>query len=792
MAGKWRWLRLALVLALVSGCASLAVSRLDQLFGPPGPPPVRTVAEGSDGARLYSEQVRPLLANRCVVCHGCYDAPCQLKLTSAAGIDRGLSKDKVYNGERLLASPTTRLHIDAQNAGQWRALGFAPVLNERQQTAEANLQGSLLMRALDLKKAQPLPEGPILPESFDFALDRKQQCPTIDEYDEFAQKQPLWGMPYGLPGLKGDELALLERWVAAGSPMAEESSLSAAEAQLVAQWEQRLNGDDLKSRLVARYLYEHLFLNHLYFDQLPTAADQRPRFFNLVRSVTPPGEPVYPVASRRPYDDPGVERVYYRLVAEPELILAKTHNPYLLNEARWQRWQQLFFTPDYQVTSWPGYDDKVAANPFKAFAQLPVNSRHRFLLDDARSIVMGFIKGPVCRGQMAVNVINDHFWVFFVSPDLELGVDGNRLQSVLADDLRLPSEAASNALPLSNWVRYSRTQTRYLTNKVLLLNELVFKNQPLDLNLVWDGDGHDDDAGLTIFRHFDSASVVPGLVGGPPKTAWLIDYPMFERIHYLLVAGFDVYGNLGHQLVTRQYMDFLRMEGEFNFLALLPPAERLRLRDYWYRGASDAVKAYLYGPQTQLHHAPAISYHSDQPQQELYQLLQQRLAPVLDQRLEPAASGMPAEWIAALAGVQAVPGLAASRMPEVTQLLLTDKGKLVQVVSLLRTSAHSNITSLFDEAANRLPAEDQLVALAGVVGDYPNAFWQLEVSELATAISQIAALTDESSYQALLGRYGVRRTDPRFWGWSDALAAWSLNQTPLTAGILDYNRFENR
>ena len=118
-----------------------------------------------------------------------------------------------------------------------------------------------------------------------------------------------------------------------------------------------------------------------------------------------------------------------------------------------------------------------------------------------------------------------------------------------------------------------------------------------------------------------------GLVGGPPKPAWLIDYPMFERIHYLLVAGFDVYGNLGHQLVTRHYMDFLRREGEFNFPALLPPAERLRLRDYWYRGASDAVKAYLYGPQTQLHHAPAISYHSDQPQQELYQLLQQRVAP---------------------------------------------------------------------------------------------------------------------------------------------------------------------
>ena len=61
-----------------------------------------------------------------------------------------------------------------------------------------------------------------------------------------------------------------------------------------------------------------------------------------------------------------------------------------------------------------------------------------------------------------------------------------------------------------------------------------------------------------------------GLHGDFPETAWIIDYPLFERIHYLLVAGFDVYGNAGHQLNTRIVMDFLRMEGENNFLAFLP------------------------------------------------------------------------------------------------------------------------------------------------------------------------------------------------------------------------------
>jgi hypothetical protein len=41
---------------------------------------------------------------------------------------------------------------------------------------------------------------------------------------------------------------------------------------------------------------------------------------------------------------------------------------------------------------------------------------------------------------------------------------------------------------------------------------------------------------LTVFRLVDSASAVRGLVGLEPKTAWVIDFPILERIHYLLVT----------------------------------------------------------------------------------------------------------------------------------------------------------------------------------------------------------------------------------------------------------------
>src|SRR5690606_16369429 len=133
--------------------------------------------------------------------------------------------------------------------------------------------------------------------SFDFSLDRAEQCPSPAQFDEFARRYPLWGMPYGLPGLAEDEFRLLERWLAGGSAVAEPAPLAPPLQQALAEWERFFNADDLKSQLTARYLYEHLFLAHLYFDELAPR-----QFFRLVRSRTPPGQPIVPIATRRPTD----------------------------------------------------------------------------------------------------------------------------------------------------------------------------------------------------------------------------------------------------------------------------------------------------------------------------------------------------------------------------------------------------------------------------------------------------------------------------------------------------------
>jgi hypothetical protein len=66
------------------------------------------------------QDVEGILTTRCVVCHGCYDAPCQLKLTAWEGIARGASMEKVYNGTRLFPAAPSRLFEDALTASAWR------------------------------------------------------------------------------------------------------------------------------------------------------------------------------------------------------------------------------------------------------------------------------------------------------------------------------------------------------------------------------------------------------------------------------------------------------------------------------------------------------------------------------------------------------------------------------------------------------------------------------------------------------------------------------------------------
>ena len=103
----------------------------------------------------YEREVHPILNRRCVVCHGCYDAPCQLKLSSPSGVQRGASKEPVYNGARFNTMAPTRLDIDAKSPREWRDKGFHSILAEHSNNPIENLEQSVMYRMLRLKQRHP-------------------------------------------------------------------------------------------------------------------------------------------------------------------------------------------------------------------------------------------------------------------------------------------------------------------------------------------------------------------------------------------------------------------------------------------------------------------------------------------------------------------------------------------------------------------------------------------------------------------------------------------------------------
>jgi hypothetical protein len=772
------------LLCLGMTCAQPPPVELATLPGPTGSEPVS-----------YREQVEPVLENRCVVCHGCYDAPCQLLFSSHEGLDRGATKQAVYQSSRLRAAPLTRLHVDAQSTDEWRKRGFYSVMEE----SDSAGYGSLLLNMLALGRTQPVTPDTRLPDSFPLDINRELSCPTAAEFESYARKHPTGGMPYGTAPLTDREIGVLAAWVKQGAPPPPaRPALPKSAIEQVERWEDFLNGPSLKERITSRYLYEHWIFAHLYFEDLPSGP-----FFRIVRSSTPPGTPAERIATRRPYDDPGVEEFWYRLVPFESTIIHKTHIVYRLGEAKMRRLSELFLESDWEPSKLPEYEAKEGSNPFATFAEIPSRSRYQYLLDDAQYFVMTFIRGPVCRGQIAVSVIEDHFFVAFLDPDRDLSVVDENFLPQTKDLLSLPGENESDFAIGRLWLKYNRDQRRYLAARKKFYNQQDPDGLGPALDFLWDGDGHNRNAQLTVFRHFDNATVVKGFVGEIPKTAWVIDFPLFERIYYDLVANFDVFGNVGHQLSTRLYMDHLRMQSENIFLAFLPADTRKEIRASWYVGA-ERDRSVRVNKIITMDHATQIPFETPDVKAELIEMIVARDPkisgpPDLLNRCDhppcdsPNATPIEKRAQRALQRITGVTGAWVAELPEMVFLRVRsdDEPRLDASYTLVHNRAHSNVAALFGEDKRLIPEQDTLTIVRGYLGSYPNLLFDVSVDHIDSFTQTLTAVENTADFEKLVDRWGVRRTSPRFWSTIDWIHEDARKRNPTEAGLFDFGRYKN-
>ncbi|MEE2897104.1 MAG: fatty acid cis/trans isomerase [Gemmatimonadota bacterium] len=780
-------LRYAAVLVLLLSLTMCGRAPLAELPPLPTEPSRDTVP-----AAVSPRAVQEVLNARCVVCHACYDAPCQLVLTDPEGLARGASKQAVYRSERLSAAPTTRLFTDAKSTVGWRSLGFFSV-------TEPGDDGTttLMQSMLQLGIAHLFPAGEKLPTAVGLDIGRELSCPAPDEFADYAREHPLGGMPYGTAPLSRTELETLGTWLAAGAPHEDSPpAVPRSVASQVTHWESFLNGPSLKERVVARYLYEHWFQAHLFFDDLVAGP-----FFQIVRSRTPPDQPVDEIATRRPYDAPGVDTFWYRLRPVTGTIVHKTHTLYALSRERQARLASLFLADDWEPTRFPSYQPEQASNPFVTYAEVPARARYQYMLDDAQYFVMSFIRGPVCRGQIATNVIQDHFFVAFLDPDHDISITDPRFLASSKEDLSLPAEHLSRLSPSELVLQYRGAQRSYLERR----NDAYQSAAPAGpaLDWIWDGDDKNTNALLTVFRHEDNATVIRGWQGGWPKTAWVIDYPLFERIYYDLVAGFDVFGSAAHEAATRLYMDHLRMQSENNFLSFLPPQHRESIHASWYIGATRSLD-YRWADELRDAEGPTrVSFQAsgDVKVQLFEQILEENSAvagpPDPLNRCKhgdcdrPETTTLERQTEAALRKLSAVRGPWVQTLPEVTRLRVRSADQAA-AWTLVRNIDHDNVAYMFGEQKRIAPENDTLTIRRGYLGSYPNFAFDVPLDELDQFSASLQGITGPEAFSTTASRWGVRRTSERFWPVMDWFADDFRDRSPREAGLFDLGRYQNR
>ena len=193
---------------------------------------------------IYSSKIRPILDRRCVSCHSCNEAPCNLKLESPEGIARGahLFESSYNRGSILFSNQGYRLFYDAKSVNDWRNKGFFSVIEPiilGNQMQPPIMQQSLINGFMQSNGSSPIKYGLRL----------------------------IHGMPFKMAPLdQKTELIPLLSWLSIGAPLPSEGEIETLKKSkyplVVSNWEDFFNTSTKKAQWTAKYLYEHLFETH--------------------------------------------------------------------------------------------------------------------------------------------------------------------------------------------------------------------------------------------------------------------------------------------------------------------------------------------------------------------------------------------------------------------------------------------------------------------------------------------------------------------------------------------------
>lgn len=823
----------------------------------------------------YLNKIQPIFNNRCITCHSCFSAPCQLNLTSFAGVDRGAIQDNIYERRDIGNKSPTRLGVDVPQTYDWETItrrwreekfvgsngnhGFFSVLDRAQADPIKRMAASNLFQVLTMKQEYERTHSLSESISKHYSAVDSRMCPDnkkdgnaliSEQMRNYLKHVPWAGMPYGFPALSPAESSEIYQWIKDGSqPPTSIAMLQLSrpsKPEVLKEWEDFLNAKDFKHRITARYLYEHLFIGHLYFDDMPG------EFYRLIRAYCEEnGSNCHELPTRRPSDDPKTSdyfydhphmKILYKFQKVTATVVHKAHIPYQLNSAKLAKWKSMFIDQISEgKKNFPAYGNEAGGNPFITFKDIPAKSRYQFLLDDSYFFINTFIKGPVCWGSEALSVIDDHFWVFFIKPESDVTVQHPEFFNDAGELLSVPA-ADGNDWTFTELFKQRRRSARMI--KKDYLNK--YMKSGFALSDIWNGDGFNPNSILTVYRHIDSASVSRGAVGEIPKTMWMLDYPIFEDIYYNLVAEYDVFAPIVHAARTRLHMDASRFNAQDMYLAFMPAPLRAPTRLQFSRDPSHVMttkdtnckvlpaelcafysqSAGVMRDVVYPYSGPEVSSQIDLkdrefPQGELAEkILQYMPAKVteftsdkINIRNPNGAHPNPytfssrkdlkmSEVEDVMATIGGRKGYFASFLPEISYVQVIDEdNKNVKWYSMLHNRERYNVSfleMLVPEKEKLWPEMDSVNFVRGFVGSYANAIYSVPVKRFPEFILAVFSLRDNGpTFQALNKNFLVSRHNPNFWKYFDNMNYYAKQQgiTPYSdkyeGAVTDLNRYIN-
>ena len=106
-------------------------------------------------------------------------------------------------------------------------------------------------------------------------------------------------------------------------------------------------------------------------------------------------------------------------------------------------------------------------------------------------------------------------------------------------------------------------------------------------------------------------------------------------------------------------------------------------------------------------------------------------------------------------------------------------------VSIVINRWHDNVNSLFFEKEQLDPSKDTMDFIPALISSYPSYFLDLEAGDVPDFLDMLQNFDGSPVYMAKLQKYGVNRSDERFWPLYDWFQARAYEEDPIEAGLFD-------